>query len=208
MAPSLPISAPGITNRAMGMRSLFQHSNFKYAADETSFVNGMSSWLGSQASQAGNATIAVTGIPGASGAELHTTSSGIPLSEYFVPFAKGNTAFLEVIATESGDLTSATAISVANQQFASAPDIPASGSETNWHLLPGVPVVGAVLCVVIFVIGRKRVFRGLGGLPSGGGNWAPTAAPAGPSGPWASYPPPAVPVSNEEHPKVRVEKRQ
>ena len=92
---------------------------FKYAADEASFVNGMSSWLGNQASQAGNARLPSLAFPGASGAELHTASSGIPLSEYFVSFAKGNTAFLEVIATASGDLTSATAISVANQQFAS-----------------------------------------------------------------------------------------
>ena len=182
---------------------------FKYAADEASFVDGMNSWLGNQAGQAGNATIAVTGIPGASGAELHTSSSGISLPEYFVSFAKGNTAFLEVIASESGDLTSATAISVANQQFAIAPDIPASGSTTNWHLLPGVPVVGAVLCVAIFVIGRKRKYpEALRGLSPGGGNWAPAAAAAGPSGPWASYPPPAAPVSNEEHPKVSVEQWQ
>ena len=171
-------------------------------------MNGMSSWLGNQAGQAGNAPFGVAEIPGASGTELHTSPLGYSIVGYFVSFAKGNTAFLEVIATESGDLTSATAISVANQQFASAPDIPASGSKTNWHLLPGVPVVGAVLCVVIFVIGRKRKYpealRGFRPRRQLGSD----RRSSGPSGPWASYPPPAAPVSNEEHPKVRVEQWQ
>jgi hypothetical protein len=184
---------------------------FKYASDETSFVNGLDSQLQSQAGQAGNATIAVTGIPGAAGAEEHTSSSGLPLSEYLVSFSKGNTVFLEVVATASGDLTSANAISVANQQFAVAPDISASGSTTNWHLLPGVPLVGLLLCVVIVAIGRMRKYpEALRGLPPGSGNGGAPAAVAAPSGPWASYssPSPGMPVSNEQHPKVSVEQWQ
>jgi hypothetical protein len=182
---------------------------FKYASDETSFVNGMDSWLGSQAGQAGNAAIAVTGVPGAAGTELHTSSSGVPLSEYFVTFAKGNTAFLEVIATASGDLTSANAISVANQQFAIAPDIPASGSKTSWHLLPGVSIVGAILAIVIVVIGRKRKYpEALRGFPATSGNNWPPPPVAAPAGPWGSYPSSDAPVSSEQDPRVSVEQWQ
>jgi hypothetical protein len=91
---------------------------FKYASDESSFMNGLDSQLGSQSAEAGNAAFAVAAIPGATGAEVHTSSSGVPLSEYVVSFVKGNTAFQEVVATTSGDLTAADAIEVANQQYA------------------------------------------------------------------------------------------
>jgi hypothetical protein len=182
---------------------------FKNASDETSFVNGFNSQLQSQSSQAENAQFAVAGIPGASGIEVHTAQSGIALTEYIVSFTKGNTAFQEFMATSSGDLTTADAVSVADQQFANAPDIPANGSGTNWHLLPGVPLVGLLLCIVIIVIGRKRKYpEALRGLPPRGGNhWAPPAV-AAPSGPWASYSSPVAPVSNEQHPKVSVDQWQ
>jgi hypothetical protein len=179
---------------------------FKYASDENSFVN---SFDGQLQSQAGTAQFAVAGIPSASGFEVHTTASGVAVTEYVVSFARGNTAFLEFVATTSGDLTAADAVSVAGQQFAVAPDIAASGSGTNWHLLPGVPLVGLVVCIAIVVIGRKRKYpEALHGLPPrGGNNWAPPAV-AAPSGPWASYSSPAAPVPSEQQPKVSVDQWQ
>jgi len=181
---------------------------FKYASDETSFVDGLDSELRSQAGQAGNESFAVTGIPRASSAETHTSVSGGPLTEYVEAFAKGNTAFQVVIATSSGDLTSADAVSVANQQFAIAPDIPASGSGTNWHLLRVVPLVGLVLCIAIVVIGRKRKYPpALRGLPPRGGqNWGPPRV--APSGTWGTYSSPVGSVPSEQQPKVSVDQWQ
>jgi len=178
---------------------------FENAPDESSFVNGFNNQLQSQSSP----QFAVTGIPGASGYEVHTTQSGIALTEYIVSFTKGNTAFQEFMATSSGDLTTANAISVADQQFAVAPDIPASNSGTNWHLLPGVPLVGLLVCVAIVVIGRRRKYpEALRGLPPQGGNfWAPPAG-AAPSGPWASYSSPAGSVPSEQQPKVSADQWQ
>jgi hypothetical protein len=178
---------------------------FKYADNETSFVEGLNSQLQGQAGEAGNAAFPVTGIPGASGVEVHTSPSGVPLTEYIVAFEKGNTAFQEVVVTSSGDLTSATALAVANQQFASAPDIPASGSGTNWHLLPAVPAVGLLLSIAVVVIGRKRKYpAALTGIPPRGGHpWGPAAV--APAGPWAAYSSPVESVSSEQHPKVSVE---
>jgi hypothetical protein len=172
---------------------------FKSASDESSFVGGFTGQLQSQSSP----QFAVTGIPGASGFEEHTAQSGIALTEYIVSFTKGNTAFQEFMATSSGDLTTADAISVAAQQFAVAPDIPASDSATNWHLLPGVPLVGLLVCIAIVVIGRRRKYpEALRGLPPrGGNNWAPPAA-AAPSGPWPSYSSPVESVPSEQQPKV------
>jgi len=179
---------------------------FKYASDENSFVN---SFDGQLQSQAGTVPFAVAGIPSASGFQLHTTASGIALSEYVVSFTKGNTAFQEFMATTSGDLTTADAVSVADQQFAVAPDIAASGSGTNWHLVPGVPLVGLLLSVVIVVVGRKRKYpEALRRVPPRSGtNWAPPAV-AAPSGSWASYPPPVAPLSSEQPPKVSVDQWQ
>jgi hypothetical protein len=172
---------------------------FKTAPDESSFMDDFDSQL---QNDAGNTPFAVSGIPGASGAEVHTTTSGISSSEYIVSFAKGNTAFQVVVATSSGDLTSANAVSLANQQFANAPDVPASGSGANWHLLPGVPLVGVVLYVAIVAIGRKRKYPvALRGLPTGNGHhWAPPAVPS--PGLPAGYSSPAGPVPSEQRPKV------
>jgi hypothetical protein len=179
---------------------------FKYASDENSFVN---SFGGQLQSQAGTAQFAVAGIPSASGFEVHTTASGIAVTEYVVSFTKGNTAFLEFMATTSGDLTAADAVSVAGQQFAVAPDVAASASGISWHREPGITLVVVLLSLAILLIGRHRKFpAALRGLPSQGGyNWAPPVV-AAPSGPWASYSSPAAPVSNEEHPKVSVEQWQ
>ena len=183
---------------------------FKNASDETSFVNGFNSQLQSQSSQAGNAQFSVAGIPGASGIEVHTAQSGIALTEYIVSFTKGNTAFQEFMATSSGDLTTADAVSVADLQFANAPDIPASGSGISWRFEPGITLVVVFLSVAIVVIGRQRKYpEALRGLPSRSGNkWTPTPAVAAPSGPWASYSSPVAPVSNEQHPKVGVDQWQ
>jgi hypothetical protein len=112
--------------------------------------------------------------------EEHTTSSGTPISEYIVSFVKANTVFQEVEATSSRDLTAADAISVANRQFANAPNVPASG--TNWILLPGVPLVVILLCTAIFAIRRKhRHPAALSGFPSHrDANWGSIVVP--PSG--------------------------
>jgi hypothetical protein len=176
---------------------------FKYASDENSFVNGFD---GQMQSQAGNAQFAVAGVPGASGFEVHTTASGVALSEYVVSFTKGNMAFEEFMATTSGDLTAADAVSVAGQQFAVAPDIAASGSGINWHREPVITLVVVLLSLAILLIGRHRKYPAAlrGAASPGAYNWAPPVVTA-PSGPWASYSSPVDPVSNEQQPKVSVD---
>ena len=79
---------------------------FKNAPYESSFIDDFDSQL---QNDAGNGPFPVSSIPGASGAEVHTTTSGIASTEYIVSFAKGDTAFQVVVATSSGDLTSANA---------------------------------------------------------------------------------------------------
>jgi hypothetical protein len=178
---------------------------FKTASDESSFVNGINNQM---RSQAGNEPFAVAGIPGASGAEVHTSTSGPASSEYIVSFEKGNTAFEVAVATSSGDLTSADAVSVANQQYANAPDNPASGSATNWHFLGVVPLVGLLLCIAIIVIGRMRKYpQALRGLPpQSGRNWGPPVAD--PSGPQGAYSYPIGPAPSGERPKVSADQWQ
>jgi len=178
---------------------------FKTASDESSFVDGIDNQM---RSQVGAEPLAVAGVPGASGADVHTSTSGTASSEYIVSFEKGNTAFQVVVATSSGDLTSADAVSVADQQYASAPDIPASGSATSWHLLRVVPLVGLLLCIAIIVFGRMRKYpEALRGLPSQGAqNWGPPVAV--PSGPPAPYSFPVGPAFSGEPPKVSADQWQ
>ena len=87
----------------------------------------------------------MTGIPGATGSEMHTTTSGITSSEYIVSFTKGNTAFAVVVATSSGDLPSTNGYQWLTEQFANPQTFQRAAMTNNWHLLPGVPLVGIVL---------------------------------------------------------------
>jgi hypothetical protein len=153
---------------------------FKSSAGETFFLHTLDSGLKGQADEKGNAAFAVTGIPGASGVEVHTTSSGTRVPEYIVSFGKGHTIFQVIVATASRDLTAADAVSVANQQFAKAPDVPTSG--TNWIVLPGAPLVVLLLCLATFAIRRKRRHpAALGSFSAQSGtNWNPPDVP--PSG--------------------------
>jgi hypothetical protein len=127
---------------------------FTNSSAETFFLNTLDSGLKGQAREKGNAAFAVTGIPGASGAEVHTTSSGKPVTEYIVSFEKGNTVFQEVEATSAHELTAADAVAVADRQVAHAPAVLSSG--TSWILLPGVPLLAFFLCIVTVAIRRKR----------------------------------------------------
>jgi len=172
---------------------------FTNASVESSFVNGLAS--GNQ-NQSGSTPVAVPGIPGASGSVTHPSTLGTAGSEYVVTFAKGNTAFDVDVASSSGDLTSADAITLANQQFASAPDIPASGAGTNWHWWRVSPLVGIPLFVAIILIGRMRKYpTALRGLASAvGDNRGPAAV--GSPGPWGPPPPPAAPIPTDQRPKV------
>jgi surface antigen len=164
---------------------------FNNALLESSFLDGLD---GALQGQTGGTPLAVPGIPGAAGAALQTSSSGTPVSEYVVAFAKGNTAFEINVASTSGDLTAADTIAMANSQFAAAPDIPA-GTGTPWNWAGTAFFGGGVLLVIaIFVIGRVRkypvalrggpVYNGgyHGGLPTAGhAPPQPSWSPAGPS---------------------------
>jgi hypothetical protein len=130
------------------------------------------------------------------------------LAENTVIFEKGNLVFEVETASASGDLTSADAVSVASQQFAAAPDIPASPG-TNLNALRLVLLaVGLVLTVTMIVVGRKRKYPfALTGLPPRLGNSG--APPAfGPPGPWNTPSPPAGVLSDETRSKVGAERWQ
>jgi len=174
----------------------FQFTN---GSDESSFVNGLNDAM---RSQSGSEPLAVAGIPDASGSAVHTSTSGTPQSNYVVTFAKGNTVFQLVVSSSLGDLTSADALSLANQQFANAPNVPAGalGTHTDWWRI--TPLVGIALCIAIILIARKRKYplalRGF--APGNGYNWAPPVA--APSGPWGPNPSPPTPLSSDQRPKV------
>jgi hypothetical protein len=182
---------------------------FKYASEENSFLDGLENEL---QSESGSEPFTVSGIPGASGSVLHTSSSGTPVSEYSVSFAKGDTVFQVVVATSSGDQASVNATSLASQQFTAAPDNPAakSGTDgalsgTNWHWVGGLPLVGLLLSIAIFVIGRRRSYPVSlrGPLPWGDGKGGPSAIfPPGPrGGSWS----PTGPTYAGQQPQVGAE---
>jgi hypothetical protein len=178
---------------------------FANGSEESSFAGGLAA---STQRQSNNQSFAVPGISGASGAVLHTTASGTAISEYAVTFSKGNTVFQMVVASSSGDLTSANAVSLANQQFANAPDIPAKTSGRTWHNLAIVPPIGILLAVVVIVIGRKRKYPTslTGGAPRVGPNWPPPPVVPTP----ANMPPsPSVgTLPTEARPKVSADEWQ
>jgi len=152
---------------------------FAHALDESTFLAGVDN---SMQDRAGAVAFAAPGIPGAIGSETHASTSGTNLTEYAVVFQRGNLVFQVEVASSSGDLTSADAVSVASQQFAAAPDTPAGPGTTDLNGLRDVLlVVGLVLIVTMVVVGRTRKYpHALTGHPLG----MPTA-PA-PPGPWAA----------------------
>ncbi len=160
---------------------------FKSAPFESSFIDGLD---GAIQRQAGATPLAVPGIPGAAGAAVQTSSSGTPLSEYVVAFAKGNTAFEIDIASSSGDLFGADAIAMANSQFAIAPDSPAGTPGTQWNW-SGTAILGGGLLATIamFVIGRRRKYPiALRGVPPRSGPYRGlplVGLPAPPTPPWS-----------------------
>jgi hypothetical protein len=175
---------------------------FTFAAEEVSFLDSLDTQMHSQS---GSAPLTVPGIPGVSGAEVHTSASGTPLAEYEVTFEKGNTVFQVAVASSSGSLTSADAISIADRQFANAPDTPASTASVVYRLdwtKVGILAGGVLLTIVLFIVGRKRKYpMALSGVPF------PRDHSAGPSTVGSSEPPrvnwpPAEPISTEQQPKV------
>ena len=100
------------------------------------------------------------------------------------------------------------ALSIADRQFANAPDIPASTAteiyRTDWTKV-GILVGGALLTIALFIVGRKRKYpAALSGYALPGSQYpgaqypgASTAAyPQRPSGPAAQ------PIPPEQRPKV------
>jgi hypothetical protein len=178
---------------------------FAKAPDESAFLSSLDN--GTQA-RAGAVAFPTPGIPGAIGSATHASSSGTSLTEYAVVFEKGNLVFEVETASASGDLTSANAVSLASQQFAAAPDTPASpGTNLNGLRLVLVPV-GLALTIAIIVVGRKRKYPfALTGLPARmGSNGMPPAF--GPPGPWGAPSAQADGPSGEMRPKVGAEQWQ
>jgi hypothetical protein len=172
---------------------------FTFASEESSFLGSLNTQMHSQS---GSEALAVPGISGASGAEVHTsTASGTPLSEYEVTFQKGNLVFQVAVVSSSGGLTSADALSIADRQYASAPDTPASTATVIYRLdwtKVGVLVGGILLTIALFIVGRKRKYpAALSGFapPGGQSGVAPVAMPP-------AYWPPPEPTSAEQRPKV------
>jgi hypothetical protein len=178
---------------------------FTRAAEENAFATNS---VAAVQNLSGATPFAVPSPPGASGFTVHTSSSGTLVSEYSVEFVKGDTQFQIVVASTTGDLTSSNAILLAQQQYANAPDIPASGPQKIWVLdwsKVAVLVGGVVLTIAIFVVGRKRKYPpALRGFPAGAFT-AGGPAPWAPSGPYPA-PPSGLPV--QERPKVGAEQWQ
>jgi len=172
---------------------------FTNASEENSFVYSLDAAM---RGQSGSEPLAVPGISGASGSALHTSASGTPLSEYVVSFAKGDTVFQVGVASSSGGLSGADAVSVAHRQFAVAPDTPAGTSGTTWDWWRVVPLAGIPFCIAIILVARTRKYpAALSGLPPRGGyHWdPPSVLPSRPSGAYAL---PVAPVSTHERPNV------
>jgi hypothetical protein len=180
---------------------------FTYAGDEGAFMGGLNGQL---RRESGGALFDVADIPGAVGAEAHTTTaSNVPITEYVVSFTKGNEAFQVVVATTSGDLTNTDAASVAHEQFASAPDVPAKGGHrTVWHRIGGAPLIGLGVIIVILLLSRLRKYPVAlrGQLPLRGQNHNPP--PASPSGSLWSPSPTTEETSTGDRPKVGAEQWQ
>ena len=159
---------------------------FTNTSEENSFVDSLDADM---RAQSGSEPLAVPRIWGASGAALLTSASGTPVSEYVVSFAKGDTAFQVGVASSSGDLTSADAVSVANRQFAVAPNTPAGTSGTTWQWSRVVPLAGIPFCIAIILVARRRKYpTALSGLPPRVGYpWDPSSVlPSRPSGAYAA----------------------
>ena len=175
---------------------------FAHAADESAFASSLDS---TTESRPGATAFAVPAIPGAIGSATHVSTSGTTLTEYAIFFQKGGIVFELQMATSSGDLTSANAVTLADQQFANAPATPAPSGGTN---LSGLRVVlacvGLVLTVTTIVIGRTRKYPlALTGFGAGLGiNGTPPAF--APPGPWGSPSPQTANSATQEPPKVGV----
>ncbi len=173
---------------------------FNYAFEEDSFLNSLDTQMHTQS---GIEPLAVPKIAGASGITAHTTtSSGAPLTEYEVTFEKGNTVFQVAVVSSSGDLTSADALSIADRQFANAPDTAASTAtviyRTDWTKV-GILVGGVLLTIALFIVGRKRKYPvALSGYALPGTQYPVPQYPVPqmPSGPSAQ------PIPPEQRPKV------
>ena len=102
--------------------------------------------------QDGATSFAVPNVPGAQGYELHTSTSGVPVTEDAVAFDKSGTDILVVTVTESGDINSSDAASLASQQWA---DIP---TPTNWDpvIRSIVGLGGILLSLAIILLARRR----------------------------------------------------
>lgn len=126
------------------MISAFQ---FLDPTQATSFANEENGSL----QQPGVSPLGVSNVPGATGFLVHTSVSGIPVTEYLVAFIKGSTDITVDVVTESGDLTAADATSLASQQWANVP------TPTDWTpLIRSATVIGVVLLSLIIVLVARR----------------------------------------------------
>jgi hypothetical protein len=126
--------------------------SFKSATDRGSWLQGLDAGL---QSQPGDTTFAAPGVPGAEGYTAHlTTSAGAPLSENVVTFDKGDTIFMVIVGSSTGDLTSADAVSLATRQAANAPGASSTSSKIPTYEIGGA--VGAALLVVLIVVATRR----------------------------------------------------
>jgi hypothetical protein len=125
---------------------------FKTSAVEQSWLDEVDAGL---KSQPGATMFAVPGVPGAEGYTARVmTSAGIPATGDAVTFDSGNTFFVLMIATATGDLTIADAVSLATRQAANAPGASSTSSNTMAYETGGA--VGVALLVGLFVMLTRR----------------------------------------------------
>ena len=168
---------------------------FQDTSEMGSILAGMNSANGAQ----GSSTFAVPGITGGLGSVSHMTNSGIAVTVYVVTFAKGAIAYDVTLESTSGDLTTADALTLADNQYAAAPGATVTPS-SNWATEVGA-VVGVAL-VAIFVVGLivilvqrgRRQSATLAPSPSSFGYLPPPPSGAWPGG--VSYPPPPPPTGS------------
>lgn len=153
--------------------SAFQYSN---PAGATAMLAGENFSL---IAKPGVTTFAVPGIAGASGYTVPTaTSSGTSVSGHFVFFNVGGTSVQVIVVSQSGDLTVADAVTLANRQAANTPASSSGSSSPAYRAGEIFAAVAAGLVIVWAIMAVIR--RSRKSAPSAGAPAPVVAAPSGP----------------------------
>jgi len=144
-----------------GDATMISAFTFAESSEEQSFFGGLSA--GEQRGS-GAARFAVPGIPGATGVVVHSTLVGASVIDHVVTFTRGNVVFLVRTVSESDDVTTAAAVSVAARQLAQAvrSQAPAGLSpRTKKGIDLGYAMLALVAVAVMVLLAQRRRNRTL-----------------------------------------------